>query len=421
MRDKGSKMTAESSTSLRALYLDFNSYFASVEQQLQPALRGRPVGVVPVWAESTCCIAASIEAKRYGVRTGTLVRDARRMCPELILVLARHARYIEMHHALRAAVESCLHVVEVRSIDEMWCELQGRDCQPNHAIQLAEHIKQTISRQVGPFLRCSIGLAPNRYLAKVASDMHKPDGLVVLERKDLPHALFPLALRDLNGIGRAMHARLQQQGIHTVEALYQATPQALQHAWGSIDGRRMWARLRGEWEVSISSERSSISHSHVLPPAYRSPAGAFAVAHRLLQRAATRLRQAELVSGRLTIGVKLQARGVSARQWWQQESVLSPTSDTSVLLRAFEGLWCHYPADARLLPQAVSVGLTALAPYSSVTRPLFSHDHRALSTAIDQINLRYGKNTLVFGGAWQALAQDAPRIAFAHIPDLRLE
>jgi DNA polymerase-4 len=105
--------------SLRALYVDFNSYFASVEQQLRPELRGRPIGILPVLAETTCCIAASVEAKRFGVRTGTSVRDARKLCRGIVLVEARPAVYVEMHHKLVAAVESCLHVEQVRSIDEM--------------------------------------------------------------------------------------------------------------------------------------------------------------------------------------------------------------------------------------------------------------------------------------------------------------
>lgn len=122
---------------LRALYVDFNSYFASVEQQLCPKLRGKPVGVLPVMADTTCCIAASYEAKRYGVRTGTSVREARRLCPDIRLVLARPAVYVEQHHRLIEAVESCLHVDRVLSIDEMACRLTGSDCRRDRALALA--------------------------------------------------------------------------------------------------------------------------------------------------------------------------------------------------------------------------------------------------------------------------------------------
>ena len=112
---------------LNWLFVDLNSYFASVEQQVRPELRGRPVGVVPMMADTTCCIAASYEAKAFGVRTGTIVADARRMCPEIVFVEGRHEIYTEYHHRIVEAVESCVPVTAVCSIDEMACRLIGRE------------------------------------------------------------------------------------------------------------------------------------------------------------------------------------------------------------------------------------------------------------------------------------------------------
>ena len=111
--------------SLRSLLLDFNSYFASVEQHLRPELRGRPVGVLPVLAETSCCIAASIQAKRCGVKTGTGVADARRLCPDIVFVQARPRIYVEMHHRLMGIVDTVIAVSEVLSIDEVACDLTG--------------------------------------------------------------------------------------------------------------------------------------------------------------------------------------------------------------------------------------------------------------------------------------------------------
>src|ERR1700693_1845085 len=111
---------------LHWLFVDLNSYFASVEQQDRPELRGRPVGVVPMLADTTVLIAASYEAKAFGVRTGTNVGDAKRMCPGIELVEARHELYVEYHHKVVEAVESCLPVPAVCSIDEMACRLMGR-------------------------------------------------------------------------------------------------------------------------------------------------------------------------------------------------------------------------------------------------------------------------------------------------------
>src|ERR1700746_1386837 len=116
----------DSGPCLNWLFVDLNSYFASVEQEVRPDLRGRPVGVVPMMADTTCCIAASYEAKAFGVRTGTIVADAKRMCPDIVLVEARHEIYVEYHHRIVEAVETCLPVTAVMSIDEMVCRLMGR-------------------------------------------------------------------------------------------------------------------------------------------------------------------------------------------------------------------------------------------------------------------------------------------------------
>src|ERR1017187_7457416 len=126
---------------LRILYVDFNSYFASVEQQLRPRLRGRPLGVLPVMTESTCCIAASYEAKAFGIKTGTMVREAKKRCPDMVFVEARPALYVQKHHELVAAVESCTPVGKVLSIDEMACPLMGSEQQRSKALALAQRIK----------------------------------------------------------------------------------------------------------------------------------------------------------------------------------------------------------------------------------------------------------------------------------------
>ena len=193
--------------SLNALYVDFNSYFASVEQQLVPELRGKPVGVLPVMAETTCCIAASYEAKAFGVGTGTSVRDARKLCKDIVFVEACPPLYVEMHHKLIAIVESCTPVEEVRSIDEMVCSLTGSQQKTDNALKLAAKIKHEMHKQY-PYIKCSIGIAPNTFLSKVASNMQKPDGCIVIEQHEVPEKLFRLKLRDLNGVGRQMEARL---------------------------------------------------------------------------------------------------------------------------------------------------------------------------------------------------------------------
>ena len=166
---------------LTTLFLDMDAFFASAEQHLRPQLRGKPVGVVPVYtadgrpAPSSCCIAVSYAARPAGVRTGTVIHEARRLCPAIRFVHARPAEYVKLHHAIIEAVETVLPVDRVYSIDEMACRLMGDERDPVRAASLALAIKRTLRERFSAALTCSIGVAPNRLLAKVAGDQLKPD------------------------------------------------------------------------------------------------------------------------------------------------------------------------------------------------------------------------------------------------------
>ncbi len=404
---------------LNSLYVDFNSYFASVEQQLVPALRGKPVGVLAVMAETTCCIAASYEAKAFGVKTGTIVSDARKLCPDIIFVEARPPVYVEYHHKLIEMVESCSHVEKVLSIDEMVCKLTGSQQLPENALKLAAKIKQVLAKNAGDYIKCSIGIAPNTYLAKVASNMQKPDGCVLIAPHELPQRLFGLKLRDLNGIGKQMEARLARYKITTIEQLYAANRQQLQTAWGSIEGERMYDKLRGIEPYYVKNARSSLGHSHVLPPEQRNEAGVRAVLHRLLQKACMRMRSYDLLASKISVKVKF--RNMPS---WSVESAISPTDNTLQLIDALEQFLQHYP-DTRHEPYAVGISFSDLVTAEEAAQDLFQitplENVKKLNKAIDTLNLKFGKNTIYFGGAHDAL-KDAPmRIAFNHIPDLVIE
>ena len=402
---------------LNYLLIDFNSYFASVEQQLRPELRNKPVGVVPMKVDTTCCIAASYEAKKYGVKTGTRVLDAKKLCPGIKIVVARPAVYIEYHHKLIEAVESCSHVDEVFSIDEMVCMLTGRWRERGKAIALAGEIKETIYKKVGSELRCSIGIAPNTFLAKTASDMQKPDGLVVIDLPDLPQCLFGLKIDDLCGIGRNMVKRLQRYNITTIEQLWNSDKAKLRKVWGGIEGERIYARLRGEEIPITSSHRSSVGHSHVLPPDERTDEAASAVLNKLVQKAAVRLRSYDCVAGAMYIGV----RYMNHTKWVDKIS-FDPSQDTLKLLQAFTTMWKRKPK-THAAPLKVGVTLFKLSDKKDRTLSMFGDKEvrDALNKAIDKLNTRFGKNTIYLAGAHRALGSAPMRIAFTHIPDLDTE
>src|SRR5205085_7101220 len=171
--------TSTAENPVQWLFLDLNALFASCEQQEDPALRGKPVIVVQMLTKSAVAIAASYAVKAF-IKTGTLMRDARQLCPAVVPVQANHRLYTDYHERVLKAVDTCLPVEKICSIDEMACKLMGTERQVPVARELALKVKQALREQVGECLTCSIGLAPNVFLGKVGSDLQKPDGLVVI-------------------------------------------------------------------------------------------------------------------------------------------------------------------------------------------------------------------------------------------------
>jgi DNA polymerase-4 len=416
------------------LFVDLNSYFASVEQEVRPELRGRPVAVVPMMADTTCCIAASYEAKAHGVRTGTIVADAKRMCPEIVLLEARHEIYIEFHHRVVEAVESCLPVTAVCSIDEMACRLMGRERHLRAALDLGIRVKQTIRERVGPMMRSSVGLATNRYLAKVASDMEKPDGLVALPLDILPEALSRLTLRDLPGVGAQTEKRLNEKGIGTMNDLLALDCEQAGQLWGSVWGERLWHWLRGEdFEMSETEHLKSISHSHVLAPEMRTAEKAWAVAHKLLHKAAMRLRSNGLWAANIGLAIGFAApRGQHApvsrfgvpTRGWKSDLRLSECQDNPTLIAALRRLWESRPSGPEYdHPYFIGVHLGGLVPDRLHSLNLFdgTEDEQSrtrLLAAMDQLNSKYGMSTLAPATMLTAFKAAPTRIAFHSIPDL---
>jgi len=407
---------------LRYLTIDFNSFFASVEQQERPELRGQPIVIVPVLAETTGTIAASLEAKALGIARNLSVAEARRICPELQVVEARPETYITYHRRLVAVIESCVHVSKVQSIDEVTCELTARFAPRREAEALAKRIKAAIAREVGPLLRSSIGIAPSWLLAKVASDLKKPDGLEILDDDDIPSKLLMLAPGDIAGIGPAIQEKLRGRGITTMAQLYEATLDDFRGIWKSVRGEQMWRLLHGEdLPFFEQQEGKSLGHGHVLPPSRRNHDAALAVLHRLLQKAAMRLRHSGRCAGGLTVSVDYRD---DTR--WSAELRLTETQDTLLLTQALNQLWKNRPAsDRKRAPFRIGVHLVHLLDLRLHTPDLFeqrTEDMRGrLFQAVDHLNKVLGKNTVYLGGAHGA-TEDAPmRIAFTRIPEPEIE
>lgn len=420
---------------LRWLFLDLNSYFASVEQQEDPALRGRPVGVVPSEGENTSLIAVSLEGKRLGLRTGTPVHEARRLCPGIALRPARHALYVAYHQRVLAAIEHHAPVSRAWSVDEFSVRLSGAQRLPAGAVALARAIRAGIAEDVGECLRCSIGLAPSWRLAKLATELEKPDGLVALLPEDLPARLLPIGLRDFPGIGERLAARLARSGVTDVRGLWEMGPKRARAVWNSVEGERFWYGLRGADipEPPLPVQPGSLGHARVLPPELRDPDGARHVARLLAQKATARLRAAGCLAGLVILEAR-PGRSESVTETLHAALKLRPTDDERAVLEAVEAMWRAWlarpGAPRRLRHVSVTLAEIVSARDHAAAPDLFAADlpsegieapnsapGSALGAALDRVHQRFGRGSLTIGAAprdWEAYAGE--KIAFSRVP-----
>ncbi|MEP7006455.1 MAG: type VI secretion protein ImpB [Sphingomonas bacterium] len=416
---------------LRWLFLDLNSYFASVEQQLQPELRGKPVLVAPVDSDTTVAIAASVEAKRYGITTGTPVWEAKRLCRDLIVTPARHEKYVEFHDAIIAEIWKHIPVTRVCSIDEVACRLLDNENSVEAATALAHRIKAGIRAYVGECMTSSVGIAPNRLLAKLASDMQKPDGLIVLPAEQLPQRLFDMPLRDIAGIGAKMERRLARDGINDIRQLCERRPRDAGTAWGGTNGDRLWYLLHGVDLPEKATQSRSIGHSHVFSPGKRGVEPVRLTARRLALKATSRLRRKSYRS-RLLV---LHARFEDDKSTWRASIKLPATQDSFVVLAALDALYPRLIAAGRARPgdfqiRMVGVTLAEIEPVAGEQDSLFAlldpNDPLAretrtlsLSRAMDRINERFGRNAVSVGPLHGGrIDRVGTKIAFGRIPEL---
>ena len=415
-------------TDLRWLYVDFNSYFASVEQQLDSRLRGKPIAIVPVETDSTCAIAASYEAKAFGIKTGTPIYEARKMCPGLICVLAKHEHYVEYHERILDEIDHHIPVTAVCSIDEMACSLMKNERSIERVTAIAKSIKAGIAKNVGEYVRCSIGVAPSKYLSKVATDMQKPDGLTILTPEIIAERLLELKLRDLPGIGHNMEQRINKAGIYDMQALLKLQPKHMRAVWGSIWGEKMWYYIRGYDLPDEETSRSTVGHSHVLSPEMRPPDKAYQIAQRLTMKAAARLRRMEYCAGKISLSVRVE-NGPRIGC----ELSCPPSQDSFVFQSLLGELWRALMQETKAQRiKKVNIVLHGLVPEKDLhvqadlfdtVAPTAAVQKRAknekISAAMDQLNQKFGKDTVLLGMTpQQGKSFTGTKIAFTRIPDM---
>jgi DNA polymerase-4 len=400
-----------------------NSFFASVEQLDHKAYHGKPVGVIPIDTDSTSFIAASYEAKQLGVGMGMPVWEARRRFPQLIIVKARPARYVEVHKELLKACDKHAPPDKVYSIDEWSVRLTPREQAVADAAGLAMRIKRQIAADLGEQLRCSAGIAPTRLLAKIACDLQKPDGLTALMPADLPARLEHLEMHDLPGISTSMTARLHKANVRCVRDLWGVTRQQARAIWRSVVGEYWWCGFHGIDVPEIATRRNMMGHSNVLEPRFRNEAGAHGILVRLLCKLAMRLRFHGYFANHLSAWVRHECGRV-----WVDEIALPCLQDTPTILQQFEKIWQRRQRGLSALrstathvgpPKKVAVDVLRLVEAADVPEPLFEELNRPLrlSKVMDQINQKAGGHKLYFGSMHDYRHAMDDKIAFGRVPD----
>lgn len=421
---------------IERLYLDFDSFFASAEQHFNPDLRGRPVGVVPLDSPHTGCIAVSRQAKARGVKSNTPISKAREIIPDMIFVVARHDVYVRLHKRILDVIETVVPVAHVRSIDEVVCNLLLSESA--RAEDLAQQLKTALATAFSDVLTCSIGMAPTELMAKIAAELHKPDGFKLIEAEDLPQALSGIDLSDLPGISKGMRARLEAAQVHDFTALWALAPKQARAIWGSVEGERFWNGLHGYHTERPATTKSMFGHSRMLPRDWRNPEKVKICARLLTESAARRVRRADVRATKLTLSFKGGgARTPSGRRsddkHWSWEASFAPARDDHTFMTALDtGLTV---AERRLpfQPRSVSVMIHGLIGTTEVMGDLFAASpgvsggasetaDRAkwekVSDLMDGLRAKLGPQALSLGPQTEVPGgYVGAKIAFGRIPD----
>jgi len=429
----GNALRPPTEAGLKWLFLDLNSYFASVEQNEDRSLMGRPVAVVPMMTDATCAIAASYEAKAFGIKTGTKIYEAKKMCPDLICIKACHKKYVDYHHRIIAATEKIIPVHKTWSVDEFDCLLLGRERDPPNAIDLANRIKAQLHKDVGPAINCSIGIAPNSFLAKVATEIQKPDGLIILDPAHLPGRLLDLKLTDLPGINVAMLKRLNACGIMNMEQLYNTSPKQARAIWRSVQGERFWYWLHGYDIPYVSTNPSMIGHSRMLDPKLRNIESTRQMGRRLLFKACYRMRRKDLYAKNLV----LKLRFIDGQKWAAFRD-FPASQDPFTMMQMFNEMWhqmeqeCfngHAPqSNRKMIFLKVATLLHGLCTKEEITDDLFEQHiiednkkiqkQKKLADAMNDLQKKYETETVWLGVTPKTLAGDVgTKIAFNRVPE----
>ncbi len=397
------------------MHIDLNSCFATIEQQANPRLRGKTIAVAAYDTPSGCILAPSIEAKRFGVKTGMRVRDGKMLCPSLIVLKPDPWKYRNVHLTLRKLLSKYTNDLNPKSIDEFVLNLEDYPVLRRlNMHSIAQEIKQRIKSNIGDHLTVSIGISTNRYLAKLASGLEKPDGLVEINSNNFLETYKKLNLINLPYIKNRNAARLAVVGIFTVPEFYKADIRKLKGAFHSIAGYYWYMRLRG-WEIDdVIFSRRSYGNSYALPKPLSTSPELAPIISKLVTKTSARLRKAGFKAG----GVHL-AMSYRDHDFWHKGRLVNKLLfSTSDIYREVFRLLMSAPYQKPVRDIAVSV--FHLSKCKGLQLELFEDVQKKykLTTSIDKINERWGDYVLVSGRMLHTASVVPDRISFGGVKEL---
>jgi len=362
-----------------------DAFFAAVEQLDNPAYRGKPVivgGLGPRGVVST----ASYEARQFGVGSAMPMARARKLCPRGIFLPPRFHRYKEISEKVRAIIDDYTPIVETISLDEAFFDLTGSERALGPAEELVREIKTRVQNETG--LTCSIGLAPNRFLAKIASELEKPDGLVIITPDRVQEVLDPLPVERIFGVGRVTARRLQGLGITRIRDLRKAPLELLVREFGTA-GRALHRLAHGidDTPVRPSREAKSISREVTFPRDIYTPEEMKRVVRRLAREVAGTLRRERLLGRTVRIKVRFPDFSTITRQ-----VKLEVPTDSTYLIEESAVALLHRRVELRGIGvRLLGVGIGGLSEAKSRQLPLFDAGDSALDRILDRLNAAYGE------------------------------
>ncbi|MGA2910674.1 MAG: hypothetical protein ABSE04_02620 [Candidatus Microgenomates bacterium] len=397
------------------MHIDLNSCFASIEQQANPFLRGKPVAVAAFTSPGGCILAASVEAKRLGIKTGLRVRDGRAIYPKLIVLPPDPWKYRNVHLSLRRLISDYTSDFVPKSIDEFVLNMKDYPkLIKGNMKNIGMEIKTRIKAEIGEWLTVNVGIAPNRYLAKVAAGLHKPDGLDEINKNNFLDIYSHLKLTDLTGIRERNAARLNGMGIYSVLDFFEAPVWRLRAAFHSINGLYWHVRLGGYEVDDVEFGRRSYGNSVALGKNIATTAGLSPVLARLTEKMCSRLRAA----GYRASGIHLMLAYKNGSWWHKGRLLTQPYFDSRDFYKAAFRLLIEANPNSPVLNIAVSC--FGLSRDTSLQLGLFEDvdRKRSLVQSVDLVNERWGGFTVTsarsFGGAKMVM----DRIAFGGIKEL---